>query len=121
MSDINTDLQKQVESTVALEIAMAEKARVLATAQKQINDTWKQVEKAMIDNNIKTIKGDWGSITVAERTSWDVDMNILPKRFIKKVADTAKIKAAFELEGEAPKGVTPKRTKYLTKRIKDKE
>lgn len=87
-------------------------------AQQQIAATWKNVESQMIQHDVKSIKGDWGSLTIAERLSWDIDSEELQPKFVKKVPDTTKISATFKLEGKAPKGCTPKYTKYLTKRLK---
>lgn len=84
----------------------------------QINETWKSVEQEMIEHNIKSIKGDWGSLTITERTSFDVDMAVLPDKFKKTVADTKRIGDTFKLEGESPEGTTPKYSKFLTKRLK---
>lgn len=78
---------------------------------------WQSIENQMIASNIKSIKGDWGSITIAERIGFDTT-DELPSKFYKKVVDTKKIADTFKLEGKAPKGATPKYTKYLTKRIK---
>ena len=72
----------------------------------------------MEDTGTKTIKGDWGSITLAERQGWDIDENELPKKFFKRVVDTKRITDTFKLEGKAPKGATPRVTKYLNKRFK---
>lgn len=87
-------------------------------ASQHIADSWKDIEEAMIQNKVKSIKGDWGSITIAERLNWKIDPELLPSKFIKKVPDTTKISTIFKLEGKAPKGCEPTYTKYLTKRIK---
>lgn len=79
---------------------------------------WKRVEEVMIDNNIKTIKTDKFTLTIAERTSFDIDLETLPKKFIKRVPDTTLIGGTYKLTGVPVKGTTPKFTKYLTKRIK---
>ena len=72
----------------------------------------------MIEHDIKSLKGDWGSLTIAERTNFKVDLDNLPTKFVKKVADTTKIATAYKLDGKLPKGVETSTTKYLTKRIK---
>jgi len=90
--------------------------------QKEYNERstafWKEVETRMIDNDIKSIKGDWGSLSIAERIGWTIDTDLLPAKFIKKSPDTTKITATYRLEGKAPKGCEPYTTKYLTKRFK---
>lgn len=91
------------------------------TMQQELNSKmalfWKTVETEMIDNNIKSIKGDFGTITVAERLSFDTNDELQPK-FYKKVVDTKKLADTFRLTGKVPKGATPKYSKYLTKRLK---
>lgn len=118
MSDVTKEIQTQAATAVALQKEVEEKISSLKEAQEQINATWKQVETAMIDNDIKSIKGDFGSLTIAERTNYKADLDQLPAKFIKKVADTTKIATFAKLEGKLPKGVTTSSTKYLTKRIK---
>lgn len=112
------DIQATVDKTVLLQKEIEDKIAELKHAQDEINATWKQVESAMIGNDIKSIKGDWGSITIAEKNNFKADLDILPSKFIKKVADTTKIGTFFKLEGTLPKGVELSKTKYLTKRIK---
>lgn len=84
----------------------------------QVSEAWQKIEKEMIDNDVKSIKGDWGSLTIAERLSWDYDASMLPPKFFKKVVDTKKLSDVFRLEGKAPPAAFPRYTKYLTRRIK---
>jgi hypothetical protein len=132
MSDKAEDIiQSEVSDVLALQKTVEEMEQELAknevfqnflTKQKeartQIDATWKKVEEQMIEHNVKSIKGEWGSITIAERTNYKADLDLLPSKFIKKVADTAKIATYAKLENKLPKGVTTSLTKYLTKRIK---
>ncbi len=67
----------------------------------------------------KTIKGDWGSVTVTETDIFDINKDELPPKFWVKVPDTAKIRGTFQLEGKAPKGTKP--FKRYTIMIKFKE
>ena len=113
------DIEIQATSAVALEQQVANKMAELKELEASLKATWKNVEEAMIANNIKQIKGSWGTLTIAERLNWDVDMNTLPAKFRKIVPDTTKISTEFRLYGKAPKGCTPSYSKYLTKRIKD--
>lgn len=117
-NEVPSELQKEVEATIALENEVKEKIAELKTAQDKINATWAFVEQKMIDNDIKSIKGDWGSLTIAERTSFDIDKEILPRKFWKRVPDEKKIRDTYKLEGKPPKGALPKIKQYLTKRIK---
>lgn len=84
---------------------------------------WKHVESVMIANNVKTMDINTTlhsiKLTIAERTSFDVDLETLPKKFIKRVPDTTLIGATYKLTNKPVKGTTPKFTKYLTKRIKN--
>lgn len=114
-------LEKNVKDAEA-ELAGNEQFQRFINLQKQFESeserVWKTIESMMLLHDIKTIKGPWGSITIAERLGWDIDLETLQPKFIKKVADTKKISDTFRLEGSAPKGCEPKYTKYLTKRLK---
>jgi hypothetical protein len=114
------DLQKSLEDMQA-ELMQNEQFRrfleLSKTVPARIEATWRKIEAQMIEHDIKSIKGDFGSITIAERLSFDTT-DELPAKFYKKVVDTKKLSDTYRLEGKAPKGATPKTTKYLTKRIK---
>lgn len=103
------------------ELSQNEQFRNFLVRQKetkaQIEDFWKKVEAQMIEHEVKTVKGDWGTLTIAERINWTYT-DELPAKFFKKVVDTKKLTDTFRLEGKAPKGAQPNYTKYLTKRIK---
>ena len=124
IQDVVTGVIELQQSLQTLEDQLAENEvfQSFLTKQKQaqaeIASTWKMVEQQMIEHNVKSVKGDWGSITIAERTNYKADLTELPSKFVKKVADTAKIQASHALEGKLPKGVTTSTTKYLMKRIK---
>jgi diacylglycerol kinase family enzyme len=79
---------------------------------------WGNVEQAMIDNNIKSIKTDKITLTIAERVSFDIDGELLPAKYYKKVPNTTLIANTFKLEGKPVKGTSPRFTQYLMKRIK---
>lgn len=119
MTDIPKDLQKRADQAAVLQQQVAARAKALKEAQEQIDDTWDQVKEVMINNDVKSIKGDWGSITIADRTNYRAPaLDEVPKKFIKKALDTTKVQAHKDLTGELPKGVAESHTKYLTKRIK---
>lgn len=103
------------------ELAQNEQFQNFLKAQKevqvQVADAWKLIEAQMIENNIKSVKGDWGYITIAERIGFDYDKTELPKKFYKVVIDESKVSATYKLEGKV-KGATPRWKKYLTKKIK---
>lgn len=80
---------------------------------------WKSIEDQMIKHSVKSIKGPWGSLTIAERTNYKAaDINDVPAKFIKKALDTTKISAQYKLSGSLPKGVESSQSLYLMKRIK---
>lgn len=125
------EIAGEVQSVLTLEKDVKEAEAALAgneqfqrfiKLQKQFDEEsariWKTIESQMILNNIKTIKGDWGSITITERLNWDIDLGALPSKFVKQVPDTKKISDTFRLEGEAPEGCQPMYIKFLTKRLK---
>jgi hypothetical protein len=88
------------------------------TVPARLEATWKQVEQQMIEHDIKSLKGEWGSLTIAERLNWEYDPSMLASKFFKKVVDTKKLSDTFRLEGKEPKGATAKTSKYLMKRLK---
>lgn len=118
MSNTEDKIKLTVQQTLELQREVEAKIAEIKDAQSKIDETWASVERTMIDNDIKSIKGDWGSLTIAERIGWDTDEELLPKKFFKKVVDVKKLTDTYKLEGKAPKGATPKYTKYLTKRFK---
>lgn len=81
-------------------------------------DVWKQVEEKMLENNVKSIKTDKVTLTIVERTSFDIDTDLLPNKYIKKVPNTTLIGSEFKLTGKPVKGTTPRKSFYLTKRFK---
>jgi hypothetical protein len=130
MQDVSTILTGQIvevlesEKKLAVvqdELQMNPQFKKFLELQKAVNEqsakVWKQVETAMIENDVKQLKGDFGTVTLAERLNWNTT-DELPSKFYKKVVDTTKLSATFRLEGKAPKGAEPSYTKYITKRLK---
>lgn len=79
------------------------------TIQKQItaeiDATWDTIREQMAEHNIKTIKGDWGSIGFTKPVdSFKADGKV-DSKFTKPVLDTSKVKAYFALNGKLPKNV----------------
>lgn len=114
---------KQIELDVlAEELQSNPKFNEFLEAQKSFREfeqkVWSNIEAAMIENNIKSIKTTKVTLTISERVSFDIDLELLPAKFIKRVPDTTKINGTFKLEGKPVKGTTPKYTHYLVKRIK---
>lgn len=133
--DIQTDTAEElikgtVDSTLALEeqlrkteahLMQFEEFRKFITLQKQVKDqadkVWKSVEEQMIAHNIRQIKGDWGTLTIAERLDWNIDVDKLPARFFKKTPNTTLLSSVYRLEGKTPEGAEPVTKKYLVKRL----
>lgn len=124
---VKTELQKYEEQHEALEVLAAElqqnpKFAEFLEAQKSFREfetsVWKNIETVMIENNVSQIKTDKVTLSITERTSFDIDLEKLPAKYIKSVPDTTKILGMYKLEGKPVRGTTPKFTKYLVKRIK---
>lgn len=79
---------------------------------------WKDVETVMLENDITQIKTDRITLSLATRNNFKVDIEKLPKKYLKVTADLTKINGVYKLEGTLPKGVKVEQTRYLTKRIK---
>ena len=121
--EIKAEVARIVEAESELaRIATDPAVQQFIQLQKKVENTgkvfWPLVEEQMIKAGIKSVKGPWGSVTVAEKTNFEVNMEELPKKFIIKAADKKAIGNYYKLTGSAPKGVTPSLTTYLTKRIK---
>ena len=115
------ELQRFIDnkSLVALKKFAKAEAR-LKELKAQHDEVVAQVKQAMIDNGVEKLSGDWGSITLAERTTYSApDMAEIPKNLSKVVLDTSKVKAQHILTSEVPEGVTESKTQYLTKRFKE--
>lgn len=84
--------------------------------QNILEEAWGAVEQKMLDHDVKSIKGDWGSLTIAERKNWKGDK--LPPRFYKQVLNTAKLNSMLKLGEKLPKGASYTTSQYLTKKIK---
>lgn len=131
MNNIEVEIYSKVEEQINLEkkLQLIEESlmdipqfKQFLDLQRSVNERartiWSTIEEKMIENNIKKIQGDFGTITVAERQNWDINEDELPNKFYKKVVDTKKITDTFRLTGKAPKGANSVVTKYLTKRLK---
>lgn len=79
-----------------------------------------QIKEAMIANGVTKLKGDWGYITLAERTTYKADdLDSVDEQFLKKTLDTTKVKAEAVLKGVLPAGVSESKTKFITKKLKE--
>lgn len=124
---IQTELDRYDEQQIALanletELQSNPQFAAFLEARKNFQEVeatvWKNVEKTMIDNNIRSIKTDKITLTIAERVSFDVDTDLLPKKYTKVVPNTTLIGSEFKLTGTPVKGTSPKYTQYLVKRAK---
>lgn len=84
--------------------------------QQQIDDGWKMLQQLMETRGVKSIKGEWGHITLAERRTLKASQPLSP-RFYKKVLDTNKVRAYETMKGDLPEGVIQTVTNYLSKKV----
>jgi hypothetical protein len=118
MAAKNNDIvQVEIDKALALQRSVAAEMQRLKSVQQQVDDAWSAVQDAMEQHNVKSIKTDAGSITLAERTSYKTTAE-LPDEFYKRAPDVKKIGEHHTLLDELPPGVTAQTTRYLIKRIK---
>lgn len=106
------ELQQQLNQ-LETELMGNERFKQFIELRSSVNDKWadvrKQVEAIMIPayqagKIDKTLKADWGTITVTESDKFKIDEKLLPAKFFKKVVDEKKVRTIFQLEGTPPKG-----------------
>jgi len=107
------------------------KAMTVLTAFAKLETHYKQMEKAakeaaeqikdaMIEAGVQRIDGEWGYITLAERTNYKAeDLEAIDQKYLKFTLDTTKVKAEATLTGKLPKGVVESKTQYITKKLKE--
>lgn len=109
------EMQRQLDDVEAT-LMKIEAFQTFINLRKAVNERMSKVRKdveavmvpAYIAGDIdKTLKGDWGSVTVTESDQFEVDEKVLPPKFFKKVVDMTKIRGTFQLEGKPPKGTKP--------------
>lgn len=76
----------------------------------QSDDMWKRVGSQMVELYEagiipKTLKYDWGTLSVTRNVILAINEKKLSEDFKKMVADTTKIRNTYDLEGKPPKGV----------------
>lgn len=113
------ELQRFIDnkSLVALEKFAAAEAQLKELKTKH-DEIIEKVKQAMIENGVQRIDGDWGYITLAERTIYKA-IGTLDPEFTKLTIDTAKVKAHAVLTGELPTNVEESKTQYITKKLKE--
>lgn len=78
-----------------------------------------ELYEAMKENNIRSIKNDVFSATIATRTTFSAaDPSEVPTEYTKFALDTSKCSQHYGLYGVTPNGVEMKETEYLTWRAK---
>lgn len=82
----------------------------------ELDKTWAVVQDRMTQYNVKSISGDFGYITMAERKTFVSDSPA--PRFTKRVLDAGKVRAYEKLHGKLPEGIGITITPYLSKKIK---
>lgn len=88
-------------------------------AENILKDFWGVVEQQMLDRNISSVKGDWGSISFQEAELLAItNADVLDPSVTKPALDTKKVRAYRELMGELPAGVGSKNITKFVKRIK---
>lgn len=104
--------QKELED-IESALMQNEQFKQFMSLRDAVNKKWdevrSQIEAVMVpaykEGKIdKSIKRGWGSITVKENDEFEIDQDILPKKFWKKVPDTSFIRSTFQLEGKEVKG-----------------
>lgn len=118
-----TDNLQAVDGGMIQTQAFYDFLRFQRDVQEQIKQTWKEVENFMRANDIPTVKGDWGHMTISDgKTIYAYAEDILTDPiFYKKSLNTDKVKDHKSLFGSLPEGVTEgKGSPYLDKRINKK-
>lgn len=112
-------LRQQEADLVAENPKFGEFLQQMKAYEKNAKILWSTVEDQMIKHQVKSIKGDWGSLTIVDTTRYTTeDIDSVPPKFIKKALDTTKIKAQSKLSGKLPRGIIATNKQHLMKRIK---
>jgi len=86
-------------------------------------EVWKQVGDQMIEaykagKVDKTLKFDFGTLTIKDINELKIDEEQLPRNYFKRVPHTTKIRNDYALEGKLPKGVTVTKKYQFSKSLK---
>ncbi len=124
MTNIKSIIEDEISDVMVLERSLSEVETELRSnptflkfleIQQAYNDKYKEVKKIIgdqhieaykIDPNLKTLKFDFGTMTVKDINNLDIDETVLPPRYFKSVPNTTKIRNQYDLEGTLPKGAT---------------
>ena len=123
MKDLRKSIETEVGEVFALERSMTEVESELRSnpkflqfleLQQRYSDKYKEIKKIIAeqhieaykkDKNLKTLKFDFGTMTVKDIKNLEIDESILPKAWFKSVPNTTLIRSRYELENKIPKGV----------------
>lgn len=85
--------------------------------QDMIDEGWEMVKQAMIAEEVKTVKGKWGFITLGNKKTY-VSTGPVDPSLMRMSLDSKKIDSYVELfDGALPTNVTIKRSLYLAKKV----
>lgn len=84
-----------------------------------LEEAWGIVEQQMLDANVTSLKGDWGSISFQDAELLAItDASALDPQLTKPALDTKKVRGYRDVFGELPAGVGSKNITKFVKRIK---
>lgn len=117
----STELQRFIDNKSLVALRKFAKAEAeLKELKAKHDEVVAQIREAMEANGVTKIDGDWGYITLAERTTYKAeDLDEVSAEYLKPTLDTAKVKAQAVLTGELPAGVVESKTTYITKKLKE--
>jgi len=136
MKDLKTVIESEVSEVFELERSMTEVETELRSnpefvkfleLQKAVNDKAAEVWKAVGDQFIeaykagkvdKTLKFDFGTLTVKDINDLTIDEDQLAPRYFKSVPNTTKIRNDYALDNKLPKGVTVTKKYQFSKTLK---
>lgn len=117
----NSELQRFIDNKSLVALRKFAKAELALKELKAKHDAViQQVQEAMEANGVQKISGDWGYITLSERTNYKAeDIAAVAPEFTKATLDATKVKAHATLTGQLPAGVSESKTRYITKKLKE--
>jgi hypothetical protein len=136
MADVKTIIEGEVLDLMATERSMTEVEAELRSnptfvkfleLQQAVNDkakeVWDMVGGQMIEaykagKVDKTLKFDFGTLTIKDINDLDIDEDVLAPRYFKSVPNTTKIRNEYALENKLPKGVSVTKKYQFSKSLK---
>lgn len=115
----SVELERFIDNKSLVALRKFAKAEAQLKVLKEKHDAViEQLKAAMVEHGVDRISGDWGYITLAERTSYQAIGKLTPE-FVKETIDTAKVKAHAILTGDLPVNVRETKTQYIVKKLKE--